>query len=114
MYPIDKYKFYIDDPKNPRKVYAVSTFAGKTVRGVSKCDSRDTFSQEKGKELAAARCGEKVAKKRLQRAEQKYVDALAALRKADAYVQRMENYLHDAQNQYDEAQIHVNTLFANM
>ena len=61
-----KYSFYTD---GKTKVVAVSTYAGKVVRGVAKCDANDTFSLKKGKELAAARCNEKIAKKRLARAQ---------------------------------------------
>ena len=55
-----RYKYYTN---NKDVVVAVSSYAGKTVRGVAKCDPRDTFDIEKGKELAAARCNEKIAYK---------------------------------------------------
>ena len=45
MYPIEKYRYYT----NGRRVIAVSTYAGKTVRGVATCDPGDEFSMEKGK-----------------------------------------------------------------
>lgn len=48
MYPIEKYKFYT----NGSRVIAVSTYAGKTVRGVAVCHAGDAFSLEKGKKLA--------------------------------------------------------------
>ena len=47
------------------KVIAVSTYAGKTVRGIAICSPEDKFDIEFGKKLAAARCNEKVAEKRL-------------------------------------------------
>ena len=40
MYPIEKYKFYT----NGSRVIAVSSYAGKTVRGVAVCHAGDTFS----------------------------------------------------------------------
>lgn len=46
------------------KTVAVSSFAGKAVRGVSKCDPRDTYNVEYGKQLAEKRCDYKVAKRR--------------------------------------------------
>lgn len=52
MYPMEKYHYYVDSKKN---VYAASTFAGKIVKGVAKCDPKDEFSLEKGKQLAARR-----------------------------------------------------------
>ena len=55
-----KYSFYTD---GKTKVIAVSTYAGKVIRGVAKCDVNDTFSLEKGKKLAAARYNKKITKK---------------------------------------------------
>lgn len=43
MYPIEKYRYYT----NGQRVIAVSTYAGKTVRGVAACDPNDTFSMGK-------------------------------------------------------------------
>lgn len=71
-------------------VVAVSSFAGKKVRGVAKCNPNDTFDIEKGKALAEARCAEKIAKKRLKRAYERTDAAKAELyaatkRYADAF-----------------------------
>lgn len=97
-----KYSFYTD---GKTKVIAVSTYAGKAVRGVAKCDINDTFSLENGKELAAARCNEKIAKKRLTRAENKrretakeYMKIMFAARKAIRYEEDSEKALIDAEN----------------
>lgn len=79
MYPLDKYHFHTT-PDN--RVIAVSSFAGKAVKGVAKCDSRGTFSLKTGKELAAARCAAKVAKRRFKHAEEVYKQALSQLRNA--------------------------------
>ena len=49
MYPLEKYKYY----QAGNKVIAVSTFAGRTVRGVAKCNPKDNFDLEKGKMLPA-------------------------------------------------------------
>ena len=65
-YTNDKYTYFVADKQ--KKVVAVSTYAGKIVRGVAKCDPRDEFSIETGKKLAAARCNLKVATKRAKRA----------------------------------------------
>ena len=106
-----KYSFYTD---GKTKVVAVSTYAGKVVRGVAKCDVNDTFSLEKGKELAAARCNEKVAKKRFARAQKVNVDVVLE------YVRLMEkftkavNYKDDSQVALTEAQNHVATILKNM
>lgn len=96
---MNKYKFYQHD----NEVIAVSTFAGKKVRGVAKCDPDDEFDYEKGKELAAARCNQKVAMKRLKRANQKYLEAVGNLREARDYFERMKTYYMDAVDACDEA-----------
>ena len=70
----ENYKFVITDDK----VIALSSFAGRTVRGVAKCHPNDKFDVEYGKALAAARCGVKIAKKRYARARDKY-DVMAKL-----------------------------------
>ena len=52
------------DGQTVKKVIAISTYAGKPVRGVAICSVHDEFDLEKGKKLAAARCNAKVAKLR--------------------------------------------------
>ena len=103
-YSMDKYRFYSSD----NKVYAVSTYAGKSVRGVAKCDPADTFSIEDGQMLAAARCNEKVAEKRFSRAQKKvkeaYDDYVVALR----YLERMKKYCEDAEVDLVDARNYVN------
>lgn len=92
MFPMDKYRFY----EGSGKVIAVSTFAGKKVRGVAKCDPRDDFDQEKGKTLAAARCAQKIAYKRQARAKRQYMAAQAKLKAALAETERMRKYVDDS------------------
>lgn len=60
------------------KIVCVSTFAGKAIRGVAKCDPDDTFNIEDGKKLAYARCDVKVAEKRLQFAKKRFEEATIA------------------------------------
>ena len=100
---MDKYKFYNSD----NKVIAVSTYAGKTVRGVAKCDPEDTFYLKDGQELAAARCREKIAEKRLNRATRKYAEAYNEYKAAQNYLNKMFKYLSDAEKQLDEAHKNV-------
>jgi len=114
MYPIDKYKFYTDDPKNPTKIYAVSTYAGRTVRGVAKCDPRDKFSMQQGKELAAARCELKVAQKRKARAIRLFAEATARKAQALKYADKMAQYAADADNAAINAEDRINTLLEKM
>ena len=96
---MDKYTFYTT--KN--KVIAVSTYAGKVVRGVAKCDPRDEFDLEKGKELAAARCGEKIAAKRFKNASRKYKEACDMRDAAQRKVDKMIIYKLDSANAYQVA-----------
>ena len=90
---MSKYIFYTT--KN--KVIAVSTYAGKVVKGVAKCNPNDNFDLEKGKKLAAARCNLKVAKKRHNNAIKQLKEARIVLSKSYKRVDDMENYLYDAQ-----------------
>lgn len=87
----------------PNKVIAISTYAGKTVRGVAKCDPRDEFDVEVGKRLAEARCNAKVAAKRLSRAIKKADEAEHQIDLADAYHAKMVDYFNDAGHAYDAA-----------
>ena len=47
------------------KVYCMTFYAGKTVKGVAKRDPEDEFDLEVGKKLARARCEYKLRKKQL-------------------------------------------------
>lgn len=88
-----KYKIFTDANNN---VIAVSTYAGRTVKGIAKCDPRDTFDLETGKQIAEARCAEKIAKKRLARAKKKYAEAVLAYQNAKEYMNKMSDYLYDS------------------
>ena len=88
-----KYKFY-NDGKN--KIVAVSTYAGKTVRGVAKCDPRDNFDMAKGEDLAMARCAEKIATKRMHRAQKELAKAERAAEAAQRRVDKMKSYVADS------------------
>ena len=103
-YSLDKYKFYqFKNEKGGMTVSAVSSFAGRPVKGLAKCDPRDDFNIEKGKELAAARCNKKVAEKRLARASEKYMEAARAADAAYEYYDRMKQYYMDSVDKADEA-----------
>lgn len=104
MYPIEKYRYYTTKTASgDQKVIAVSTYAGRTVRGTAICHPQDTFDLEKGKEIAAARCAVKIAAKRMKRAERKRQEAMRQARQAKHYERKMTEYLHDADLAYDVA-----------
>lgn len=91
-----KYKIFTNSAND---VIAVSTYAGKTVKGIAKCDPRDTFDMDKGVEIAEARCAKKVADKRLTRARKKYAEAKRMLSEAESYLDRMSDYVSDAEKE---------------
>lgn len=88
----NNYRYYT----NGRKVIAVSTYAGRRVKGVAVCSSDDTFDKTKGERLAAARCNTKIAKKRLQRADRKLREAEAAKNEVMKFYNNMLSYHADA------------------
>ena len=97
-----------------RKIIALSTYAGKTVRGVAICSEHDQFDVEKGKALAAARCNEKVAAKRYERASRKMNDALDEYNAIEDKLTHAEQYYHDAYLAYNEAAQHVDVLLKEL
>lgn len=97
-----------------RKIIALSTYAGKTVRGVAICSEHDQFDVEKGKALAAARCNEKVAAKRYERANQKLNNTLDEYNTVEDKLTQAAQYYHDAYLAYNEAAQHVDTLLKEL
>lgn len=102
-YPIDKYKYYTYEKNGSNVIVAISTYAGKTVKGYAKCDPSDTYNFEKGKELAAARCAEKISLKREARAARKLAEAERALASAQAFYDKMLYYSQDAWQDVQDA-----------
>ena len=109
-FSLDKYRFITHD----NEVIAISTYAGKTVRGVAKLHPQDTFNLENGKKLAAARCNEKIAAKRFARAVKKIKEAEKAYQKEIAWYNRMVDYYNDSATALNEAKEEVKTLVENM
>jgi len=92
-----RYKYYKSDV--PGKVICVSTYAGKTVRGVASCSPHDNYDDTVGMDLARARCDVKVAQKRRANAERRLAEAEAMVAAAKRYRDRMMNYYNDAYEQ---------------
>ena len=102
-YGLDKYRFFIAEKDGkPYQVIAVSTYAGKEVRGVAKCDPRDEFNLEFGKQLAAARCAYKIAEKRKARAIAEYRKAAFEADQAAMRFNEMKQYFMDSIDQLDD------------
>lgn len=91
-YPIEKYRFI----HTGNKVIALSTFAGRVVRGMAKCDPRDDFDPNIGERIAATRCALKIAKRRSTLAWKKYTEAKRAFNNGKQYLKAMQNYFDDA------------------
>ena len=92
-FPLDKYRYY--KGKN-NKIVAVSSYAGKTVKGIAKCDPRDEYNEESGKKLAALRCNLKVATLREARAKKMMLEAQERLRAAQNRYDKMSKYFTDS------------------
>ena len=101
------YRFYISEDN---KVVAVSTYAGKTVRGIAKCSPKDIFSLEAGKALAAARCNLKISEKRRNRAARKLDEAKRAMMDAQRHLEKMYHYFEDASVALGDARVEVNEI----
>lgn len=106
----DKYKFV----KHDNKVIAISTYAGKPVRGVATCAPEDEFSLEKGKALAAAKCNAKIAKKRLKRAVKQMNEAWDASVIANNRYNDMLGYYIDAAERLNEANQELKRVLKDM
>ena len=93
------YKYVV----TPNKVIALSSYGGRTVRGIAKCHPGDTFNEETGKALAAARCNEKIAAKRYARAQKKYLEMCEELKDFQTRAHKMADYLRDSYKAHEEA-----------
>ena len=98
--------------ETPTQVIAVSSFAGQTVRGVAKCNPADEFDSEKGAALAAARCGVKIAEKRVKRAYSKVDEAKDIVDAAIAHLSEMVKYQADAEASLNGAQFELEATLA--
>ena len=114
-FKFDKYKYYTYTEKNGTKVVvAVATYAGRTVKGYAKCNPNDTYDEEAGKKLAAARCQERVSKKRKQHATRKFLEAAKLADEAHNYFMKMRQFYMDADDDCDEAIKECETLLVNI
>lgn len=103
----NNYKYYTD---NKSKVIAVSTYAGKPVKGVAKCSPDDQFDLDDGKALAAARCNVKVAIKRRERALKKYNEYTEKYLKMMEKMNDVCDYLKNADEALKKAEKHLDNL----
>lgn len=108
----DLYRYIITQTKDGRmKTIAISTYAGKSVRGIAICDPGDVYDELIGKQIAATRCSAKIAKKRRNRARRELNKAHANLKAALNKYDDMAEYYEDACNALrdaEEAIEHIN------
>lgn len=120
MFDVNKYKCYAYEEKNDdgshrcNTVVAISTYAGKNVKGYAKTHPGDEFCWEKGRDLAIARCAAKIAEKRHKRAQKKLNEALAQMNAASKYVADMSQYVADAADELADAKANVAKMMDNM
>lgn len=110
-----KYKYYGTTDAQGRKVtIAVSTYEGKTVKGYAKCDTTDAYDAENGKKLAAARCNERIARKRAARATRKLEEAKVRLAQAEAYLAKMTSYFEDSHDAAVTAKVEIDEILRTL
>jgi hypothetical protein len=109
------YRHYFYTDKNGAKVVvAVSTYAGKPVKAIAKCDPSDNYSEEKGRQLAEARCNVRVSAKRRARAKMKLREAEIALIEAQRHYEDMVHYHAESCTKYNAAINEEKTLTASL
>lgn len=118
-FPFEKYRFHVVDTKNSdgqkvKKVIAISTYAGKPVRGVAICSVHDEFDLEKGKRLAAARCNEKVAKLRYKNSSAQLDYACSLVGSINKYHMSKIKYNMDAYGELEKAHSELVALESKM
>ena len=94
------------------RIIAVSSFAGKPVKGHADCHPNDQFDEEYGIALAIARCAEKIAAKRCNRAYSKVDEAKAQVNAAIAHLEKMLDYESDAETYYNIASYELASVLA--
>ena len=111
-FPAEKYNYIIArrEDNKPFKVIALSTYEGRVVRGVAKCDPRDEFDLEYGKQLAAARCNYKIAQKRAKRAAKHFAKAKELMAAAQQILNDKFEYNVSAGAQLNDAYEHLKAL----
>ena len=109
-----RYKYIMyRDSRNVRCIVCISHYAGKPVRGIAKCDPVDPYDEEYGKHLAKARCDQKVAEKRAQRARMKFAKAQQRRMQAQHEEDRMLCYMNELELALSDIKYYVKNLEQN-
>ena len=107
-----KFQFF-KDIKN-RKIIAVHWYGGKPIKASAVCNPDDTFDEEMGEKLAAARCKKKVARAKKRTAARKFVEAADALERAARRYEKMRQYYMDTVDLEDEADTEIADLLKTL
>ena len=91
-------------------IIAVSTYAGHTVRGKAKCHPNDTFNEELGRKIAAARCDVKIAEKRLRASDDNLYKAMLEYKNAQRKVMKMIDYFANSRQNYFDAHDNLDSI----
>ena len=103
-YKKERYTFIQHEvDENVPEIIAFAPYKGKIYKGYAKCDPRDSFDVEVGKELAARRCNQKISTKRLRNAQERYQKAMAEVQKAHLELERSLSHLTNAEKEYEES-----------
>ena len=95
------------------RILAISTYAGRTVKGTSKCSPDDSFNAELGETIAAARCNVKVAKRRMRAAERKYAEAVKCAAEAQAQANKIKRIMDETATALSFAESELNEVLKN-
>lgn len=96
------------------RVYCMTFYAGKTVKGVAKRAPEDEFDLEIGKKLARARCEYKVAKAKYKRKTDRRTIADKELIVALEHASNALKYQTEAYNALEEAEENLKQLESSL
>lgn len=105
-----KYKFI----HNGRETICISSYAKKTVKGISKARVEDTYDAQIGDSLAKARCDFKVAEKRVKNATACLAEAESFLKEVSDYYAKMLKYYDDAISERTVAKNNLESLLETL
>lgn len=110
-----EYQFFTYTRKDGSKVVkAVGSYAGRPISGKSICHPNDIFDENKGKELAAARCDEKITQKRCKRALEKYMASRVALAQALEKHSELSEYLLKTKSEHNQIEAKILEILKNL
>ena len=93
----DRYRYYTHKREDgATEIIAVSSYAGRKVKGKAVCSPDDKFDEEIGKKLAKLRCDVKVDEKRVKRASEERDFYMGILCELEFLLDKNEEYLSDS------------------